>query len=432
MAALLALLASIVWGVADFLGGAYSRRIPTVTVLVWSQFAGLVAIAYVLAFGGWRAPGTYLWWGVAGAVCGTAAGACFYRALALGTMSIVAPIAGTGLVVPVVAGLALGERPGGIQLAGILLATAGVVLASGPELRGVGVQRRSILLAVAAAGGFGGALALLPRAGNGRWAMTTATVTAVGLAMTIAYAALARARQSPARDPLPPAADAPVPADAPPPLGADLPSPSPTVPARARPRAPRPKPATRTPRAVPAVDAPRRRAAGISSALPPPAPPPAPAASPPVPSRAGPPPTPAAPVPPRAAAPVSPPDVLPPRVVAPMSSPTAPVPPPVVAPASPAAAPPSPVAAHAGPLTWRPRRRDAIGVAGIGALNISALALYSYASTRGLVAIVAVLASLYSVVTVLLAYALLGERLRGIQLAGVVAAFAGVVCLAAG
>jgi drug/metabolite transporter (DMT)-like permease len=115
-----------------------------------------------------------------------------------------------------------------------------------------------------------------------------------------------------------------------------------------------------------------------------------------------------------------------------MSPPAAPVPPPVVAPASPAAAPPSPVAAPTGPLTWRPRRRDAIGVAGIGALNISALALYSYASTRGLVAIVAVLASLYSVVTVLLAYALLGERLRGIQLAGVVAAFAGVVCLAAG
>jgi drug/metabolite transporter (DMT)-like permease len=244
--------------------------------MLWSQVAGLAAIGVVLALGGWRHPGAYLWWGVGGSLFGTAAGACFYRALALGTMSIVAPIAGTGLVVPVVVSLLRGERPGGLQVFGIVLATAGVVLASGPELRGIGVQRRSVAYAVLAACGFGGALALIPRAGPGRWAMTTGAVTVTGLAMTVAYLA-------------------------------------------ARP-----------------------------------------------------------------------------------------------------------------PPSSAPARRDFGGLAAIGGLNISALALYSYASTRGLVAIVAVLASLYSVVTVLLAYAFLGERLRGIQLAGVLAAFGGVVCLAAG
>lgn len=57
VAAFLALVASIVWGVADFLGGASSRRLPTAVVLVVSQAAGLAAIGVVLALGGWSPPG---------------------------------------------------------------------------------------------------------------------------------------------------------------------------------------------------------------------------------------------------------------------------------------------------------------------------------------------------------------------------------------
>jgi drug/metabolite transporter (DMT)-like permease len=77
-------------------------------------------------------------------------------------------------------------------------------------------------------------------------------------------------------------------------------------------------------------------------------------------------------------------------------------------------------------------RGEALPVGAIGALNVAALALYAVSSTRGLVAVVSVLASLYPVVTVVLAQVVYGERLRGIQLGGVAAAFAGVVCLAAG
>ena len=53
----------------------------------------------------------------------------FYRALAIGTMSVVAPISATGVAIPVFVGLLSGERPGTLQIAGILLACVGVILA---------------------------------------------------------------------------------------------------------------------------------------------------------------------------------------------------------------------------------------------------------------------------------------------------------------
>jgi drug/metabolite transporter (DMT)-like permease len=84
----------------------------------------------------------------------------FYAALAKGTMGVVAPIAATGVVVPVAIGLVHGDRPKVLQLVGIGLAILGVVLASGPEVRDVeqhsgrgGVQ--VLVLAGCSAVGFG-------------------------------------------------------------------------------------------------------------------------------------------------------------------------------------------------------------------------------------------------------------------------------------
>ena len=68
----------------------------------------------------------------------------------------------------------------------------------------------------------------------------------------------------------------------------------------------------------------------------------------------------------------------------------------------------------------------------IGALDMGANALFAYASTRGLLSLVAVLSSLYPVVTVLLARAVLGERIAGLQRFGVVVALAGIICITAG
>src|SRR5579875_1588869 len=141
MGTLLALLSSALWGTSDFLGGTASRRLPAVGVVVVSEAAGMLGVLVVaLATGAYDAPTGYLGWGLLGAVSGVVGITAFYRALATGTMGVIAPIAATGVIVPVAVGLVGGDRPSALQDAGVVVAIVGVVLASGPELRG-GDQR---------------------------------------------------------------------------------------------------------------------------------------------------------------------------------------------------------------------------------------------------------------------------------------------------
>jgi drug/metabolite transporter (DMT)-like permease len=90
----------------------------------------------------------------------------FYKALALGPMGVVSPLGSLAVAVPIGVGLFLGERPGLLQIAGIAVAVAGVVLAGGPQLRGAPVQRQAILLTLIAAAGFGTVFALIAEASS--------------------------------------------------------------------------------------------------------------------------------------------------------------------------------------------------------------------------------------------------------------------------
>lgn len=167
MPAALALLASLLWGTADFLGGTASRRLPVASVLVVSQLVallGLLPIALVL--GAFDEPRGYLLPGIAAGLCGVVGLAAFYRALAIGTMGVVAPVAALGVVVPVGAGLLGGESPSTWQVGGILAALLGVVLASGPELGGKAGAEPLVLAGVAALG-FGAVLVLLAEGSEG-------------------------------------------------------------------------------------------------------------------------------------------------------------------------------------------------------------------------------------------------------------------------
>src|SRR4051794_2451742 len=126
----LALLSSICWGAADFLGGLTSKQVPVPAVLLLSQ-GPMVLPLLLWALAAGDAPTTHgLLLGALAGVAGAIALTAFYRGLSIGTMSIVAPISAAGAVVPVVAGLVSGERPAGLQVAGIVAAIAGVVLAS--------------------------------------------------------------------------------------------------------------------------------------------------------------------------------------------------------------------------------------------------------------------------------------------------------------
>ena len=201
MSVLLALLSSLLWGGADFLGGSISRRRAVVLVVATSQLAGLAAIALVaLAAGAWRADTAYLPWAAAAGLSGLVGLVCFYAALAAGTMGVVSPIAALGVVVPVLVGLVRGERPGAVQFVGIVLAVLGVVLASGPELSGRS-GARPLLLAAVAALGFGLALLFIAEGARTSTLMTLVmmrltSVTVLGVALLVALGALARGRGS--------------------------------------------------------------------------------------------------------------------------------------------------------------------------------------------------------------------------------------------
>jgi drug/metabolite transporter (DMT)-like permease len=125
----LALLASLLWGTADFLAGRASRTQSAVLVACVGQAAGLIALGLVLALRGWDT-GAFGAGALAG-LFGVIGVVSFYRALGMGTMSIVAPIVATCAIVPVAAGVILdGERPGTLQWIGVIAALAGVALAS--------------------------------------------------------------------------------------------------------------------------------------------------------------------------------------------------------------------------------------------------------------------------------------------------------------
>ncbi len=162
MPVVLALLASAMWGTADFLGGTATRRLPVTGVLAASQLVALLALVpLAVALGALSQDRAYVLPGVLAGLAGTAALAAFYRALASGTMGVVAPIAALGVLVPVVAGVLSGERLSSPQVLGIVLAVVGVVLASGPELSGGRRSGLPLLLAALAAVGFGLVLVLL-------------------------------------------------------------------------------------------------------------------------------------------------------------------------------------------------------------------------------------------------------------------------------
>lgn len=157
LALAISLASAFSWGVSDFLGGLTSRRLPVLGVLAVSQPAGLVLIAVVIViFGADPIPADKL---AIAALAGAASLGglwAFYAAMAMGTVSVVAPIASLGVVVPVAVGLARGDAPAAIQLIGLVPAMAGVVIlgyAEHPER--AGVARRSITLAIIAGLGFG-------------------------------------------------------------------------------------------------------------------------------------------------------------------------------------------------------------------------------------------------------------------------------------
>jgi drug/metabolite transporter (DMT)-like permease len=131
MVMLLGLAAAVLYGTGDFLGGLATRKVPVLTVLLLAQSAGVIVALPAAAI--WPGPATLagLAWGITAGLIGGAGVIIFYRGLAAGPMSVVAPVSGlVSTVLPVAVALAEGERPGTGVYAGALLCLAAVVLTS--------------------------------------------------------------------------------------------------------------------------------------------------------------------------------------------------------------------------------------------------------------------------------------------------------------
>ena len=130
LTAAFALAAAASWGVGDFLGGLKSRSLSPIAILIVAQPIGLTLLAIWVAARGEGPPGSSVLWACLASVLGTTGLVAFYRGMAAGALSIVAPIAGAGAAIPVIWGLARGDHPSGLQELGFVAAFAGVILAS--------------------------------------------------------------------------------------------------------------------------------------------------------------------------------------------------------------------------------------------------------------------------------------------------------------
>ena len=148
MAYLLAITSAALYGAADFLGGLASRRASTMTVVVWSQASGLVMLLLVLPLLPDASPSRsdFLWGAIAG-IAGSIGVGLLYRALAIGTMAVVAPTTAVcAVVIPVMAGVLAGERLAALTMAGMALAVIAIVLVS-QERRTTQVARKGMGIA---------------------------------------------------------------------------------------------------------------------------------------------------------------------------------------------------------------------------------------------------------------------------------------------
>lgn len=193
LAVVLSLAASCCYGISDFLGGLKTKSLPLVGVLLVSQAAGLTALLVVAAVDGAGPPSHGSFWTAAllAGVFEVVGVTALYQGLAAGRMSLVAPAAAVAPMIPVIAGVVIGELPNALQFAGLLIAFAGImVTVRAAPAEDAGSARTSLVLGGISAVGFGGFYVTLDAASEDSilWALVVSrvfTVVVVALAAAI-------------------------------------------------------------------------------------------------------------------------------------------------------------------------------------------------------------------------------------------------------
>jgi drug/metabolite transporter (DMT)-like permease len=191
----LALAASLAWGSSDFLAGIKSRNVAVLSVLVVSQGAGLLLVlAAAIVWGGALPDARFALWAAAAGAAELIGFAALYRGLAVGAMSVVAPLSATAALVPLVVGLAAGEHIGALQGAGLALALVGIGLASFEQSETTWRTTAGVGLALLAALGFGAFFVGMDRASDGGILWAVALNRCASLALLALFASGMRRR----------------------------------------------------------------------------------------------------------------------------------------------------------------------------------------------------------------------------------------------
>lgn len=196
-----ALLAAAIYGAADFLGGTVAKRASTLAAVVATQGAGLVLLllATPLMLDARMTANDVLFGAVAG-LSGSVGVGLLYRGLAMGPMSVVAPVTAVcAVVVPLIAGLLFGERLTPLGAVGVALAIAAVVLlgqvapdAPQPDEtpRSAAHVAQAVRIALASGVAIGGFFVALGRtaAPAGLWPLAVSRSVSVTVFLVVAFA----------------------------------------------------------------------------------------------------------------------------------------------------------------------------------------------------------------------------------------------------
>jgi len=192
MASILALLSSVLWGTADFLGGNLAKRFKAIAVTGASQAFGLVlGLILVFSTDSYIAPNLnwngYFLPAIGAGLAGFFGLVSFYSGLSTGRMGVVSPISTLSAVIPLSFAFISGERPTSIQIIGMAVAIIGAFCASGPDII-KGLPVKPLLFGLGAALGFGIALTLMAQGSkvSSLLTMTTMRITSVAFCIVLA------------------------------------------------------------------------------------------------------------------------------------------------------------------------------------------------------------------------------------------------------
>jgi drug/metabolite transporter (DMT)-like permease len=194
---LLAAVASVFFGAADYTGGMAARRGPASVVTAFSSVGALVVLALGLPFLHGAPSASDLGWGAAAGVCGAAGATLIYKSLALGPVSVASPVFSLiGLAVPVLVSVVLGEHPSRIAWLGVLVAGLSIPLlswtSSDADAAARAHVRRTLVVAVAAGLVIGWFLVCVSRIGAGAGLMPLVVARVTALALFAAWFTLRR------------------------------------------------------------------------------------------------------------------------------------------------------------------------------------------------------------------------------------------------